>query len=946
MLAKFGADVSNFAKGVNEMQSKLKAMEKSTQSTATVVGTALAGAGKALTLGLTAPLMTMGGLAVKSAMSLETAIVGVAKTTDMAGAELDQFKKDLQALAGTIPVTTTELANIAETAGQLGIEKEHLLGFTRTMADLGVATNLSSEEAATSLARLANITQMPQTEFDKLGSVVVELGNNLATTEKEIVEMSLRLAGTGKQVGLSEAEIMGLSGAMSSVGISAQAGGSAMSKAMQIINSEVLSGGENVAGFAKVSGMSAEQFSETWKNDPIAALDAFIGGLGEVSDSGGDVAGTLEGLGIKNMNMIDTLSRLTGASGLMTDAVDMANKAWEENTALTDEAETAYDTVANKLVILGNKVVTLAQRVGDLLLPMVADVIDKFSGWIDKLSELDDSQLETIIKIAGFVAAVGPVLLVLGKLIAFIPIVIKGFAAFKTGMGLAGVAALKTGSMMSVLGSAFAFLISPVGLVILAITALIAVGVLIWKNWETISAKAQEIWAPIGKYLSGVMEKVSTFFSEKWQSVKDKTIEVWNSISTFFTETIPQIIEGIIEWFSQLPTRLQEKWNQIIEAVTDWGSKMKAKAIEVGSRFVESIIEFFTDLPYKVGFLIGNTLAKVVLWAVDMWNKAKETGRNFYNAVSDYISKLPERIWNYLTNLYNRVTSWASNMWSKAKETGSNFYNAVSDYISKLPERIWNYLTNLYNKVTTWASNMWSKAKETGSQFVSGVIDYLSQLPSRVMTWLSNVISRATTWATNMGNKGRQAGTNLMNRTISALTALPGKMASAGADVVKGFWNGIKNLGGWLGRQVKGFFTGIVDGAKSALGIKSPSVIFKAMGVNVDEGFVQGINKGARDVNNSMGNMIDGAISIAEKANVIPVNFSTGIAGDVRSALDNSLTVNTPKVSDQTVVHELSNNRNDRPMILNLVIGGKNFRAYVESISEQQGQEIDLEMEF
>lgn len=939
MLAKFAADTSNFAKGVNEMQSQLRNLESGTQSMSQKMSTNFVAVGKALTLGLSTPLLTMAGVAVKSGMSLETAMTGVAKTTDMAGSELESFKKDLQDMAGQIPVATTELAEIAETAGQLGIKKEHLLGFTRTMADLGVATNLSSEEAATSLARLANITQMPQTEFDRLGSVVVELGNNLATTEKEIVEMSLRLAGTGKQVGLTEAEIMGLSGAMSSVGISAQAGGSAMSKAMQIINSEVLSGGENVKGFADVAGMSAEQFSDTWKNDPIAALDAFIGGLGEVSESGGDVAGTLEGLGIKNMNMIDTLSRLTGASGLMTESVDMANRAWDENTALTDEAETAYDTVANKLVILGNKVMTFAQRVGDILLPMVADVIDKVTGWIDKLSELDDSTLETIVKIGAFVAAVGPVLLVIGKLIPLV-VSVAGFIS-KLVFAFTAVA-----GGAATFGEAMLFIMGPVGWVIAGITALIAIGVLLWKNWDEISAKASEIWGAIKEYLSATMESISTFFSEKWESVKTHTMAVWESISSFFTETIPQIIENITEWFGQLPTRLQEKWNQVIEGVKNWATRMKEKATEVGTRFLEIIVNFFTDLPYKVGYFIGNTLAKVVIWAVDMWNKAKETGRNFVSGVGDFISKLPERIWGYLTDLYNRATTWASNMWTKAKETGSNFYNAVSDYISQLPSRIYNYLTDVYSRATTWASQMWSKAKETGSNFITGVITYLSQLPGRVMTWLSNVISRATTWATNMGNKGRQAGQDLMNKTISALAGLPGKMAKAGADVVKGFWNGIKNLGGWIKGKVKGFFNGIVDGVKGALKIQSPSKVFEQFGEYVDEGFIQGIDKGARDVNKSMSNMIDGAVSIAEKTNVIPVDFSTGMVGNVQRALDNSIDVRTPTISDQTITHELSSYGNDKPMELNLVIGGKSFRAYVENISEQQGQEIDLELEF
>ncbi len=110
-----------------------------------------------------------------------------------------------------IPASASAIAEVAEAAGQLGIEVPNILGFTRVMIDLGEATNLSSDEAATSLARLANITGMSQIDFDKLGSTIVALGNNLATTESEIVAMGgLRLAGAGSQIGLTEAQIMSL----------------------------------------------------------------------------------------------------------------------------------------------------------------------------------------------------------------------------------------------------------------------------------------------------------------------------------------------------------------------------------------------------------------------------------------------------------------------------------------------------------------------------------------------------------------------------------------------------------------------------------------------------------------------------------------------------------------------------------------------------------------
>src|SRR5690606_15857860 len=168
-------------------------------------------------------------------------------------ADLNQGLRDM---AGVLPATHDEIAGVAEAAGQLGIQTANVEDFTRTMIDLGETTNLSADEAATALARFANIMGTSQSEFSNMGSAVVDLGNNFATTEREIVEMGLRLAGAGRQAGLTEGEVLGLATALSSVGIEAEAGGTAFSRVLIEMGTAVDTQGEKLETFASVAGMA------------------------------------------------------------------------------------------------------------------------------------------------------------------------------------------------------------------------------------------------------------------------------------------------------------------------------------------------------------------------------------------------------------------------------------------------------------------------------------------------------------------------------------------------------------------------------------------------------------------------------------------------------------------------------------------------------------------
>ena len=345
----------------------------------------------------------------QASMDFESAITGVAKTTDLTDEELAAMSDSIKALSTEIPATTEEIAAVAEAAGQLGIQKDALLDFTEIMTMLGTATNMTADEAATALARFANITGMATDNYGRLGSVIVDLGNNFATTESEIVAMGTRLASAGKLAGLTEPEIMALAAAMSSVGIEAEAGGTAMTQTLNAIEKAVAKGGDDLAEFARIAGMSSEEFSSAWKNDAMSALTSFIGGLGKLDEQGESTVLVLEDLGLTGIRQSNMLKALGLAADQMTGAVNTANTAWQQNTALTNEANKRYATAQSRLTMMQNAYNNLKVAIGDAYTPALSEaygvgtkVLNSITAFIQKNPAL----VNAITAFAGVIGAV------------------------------------------------------------------------------------------------------------------------------------------------------------------------------------------------------------------------------------------------------------------------------------------------------------------------------------------------------------------------------------------------------------------------------------------------------------------------------------------------------------------------------------------------------------
>ena len=308
-----------------------------------------------------------------NAVDFETAMAGVQKTTDMTDVELQVMANELMNMSEKIPIAATELAGLAEAAGQLGIAKEDITEFVEVAAAMGVSTNLSAEEAATEMARIANIMGTSAQDYERMGSVIVDLGNKMATTESEIVYMAQGMAGVGQIVGMSEADVMAYSAALSSVGIEAEAGASSISTLWTNIETMVATNSIELTDMAEVAGMTRQAFAEMWETDAAGAFQAFISGLREAGAEGESVMAILEELGIREIRQRRAVTSLAGANNVLTQALETSTVAWEEGTALATEAGTFYGTTASQIQMAENALTNLEAEAGSRYTELVTD---------------------------------------------------------------------------------------------------------------------------------------------------------------------------------------------------------------------------------------------------------------------------------------------------------------------------------------------------------------------------------------------------------------------------------------------------------------------------------------------------------------------------------------------------------------------------------------------
>lgn len=617
---------------------KMQALGTKMQNT----GKSISAVGMGITTKFALPLAAGIGLSVKAASDFESAFAGVKKTVDEVVNQngevtysYDKLAAGIRQMSKEMPASTTEISAVAEAAGQLGIQTPAVLSFTKTMVNLGVATNMSSEEAATALARFANIVQMKQSDFDRLGATIVSLGNNFATTEKEITDMGLRLAGQGKQVNMTEADIMGLAAAMSSVGIEAEAGGTAMSMVMKKINNAVYSGKGSLKGFADLAGMSAKQFQKAWKDDAAGALDDVVHGLQKNSEEGKNLTAILNDLGIKGIRESDTMLRLSGNADILTDALANSKTAWKENSALTDEASKRYETFESQLKIFKNQITDVAIDLGGPFMKALNAGLQASKPFLNSIKDMSkafaDASPETqklVLKLAATALAFGPVTIGIGKFVSAGGTLIKATGSMVQGLGnfavkaklaKTGTDALAVGTVNAGKGAKVASVATrgfgaSLGATLVTmgpwVLAIGAIGLAAYGLYKVFGDNNARKWgADISDAADKSLSKVSQFSAEGTVAMESFSTDMAGNAKTVKTafqgmaeevkKSVDESIKALEESYNSLPEEVKAMYKDTLEEAKKDGEEKKKLAqsqADAATEIVENATKEKRDL--------------------------------------------------------------------------------------------------------------------------------------------------------------------------------------------------------------------------------------------------------------------------------------------------------------------------------------------------------------
>ncbi len=856
----------------------------------TAAGQSVTSVGKALTVGVTAPVMALGASIVKTQSQFQDSMAKVQALSGATGEEFEKLKQTAMEFGESTVFSASECADALGYMALAGWDAEESTAALPGILNLAAASQMDLAQASDLCTDYMSAFGMEAGDAAHFADVLAYAQANSNTTTEMLGEAFKNCAVNAKGFGLDVEQTTALLGKLADQGLKGSEAGTALNAVFRDMSSKMEDGAIKIGNMSVKVTDAQGNFRDM--TDIIRDVNAATNGLSE-SEKMVALQSTFTADSIKAMGILCN----TGADDIdsMTQALYGADGTAEEMS------DTMNNTLSGAIKELSSAWEGLQLKLMDST-GVLTKLIKALTSVVRWISNLPDGVKQVIIVFAGLLATIGPVLLIIGKLMTSVQGLIKTFSMLK-----AAITALKSFSLIGSLVSGFntvitwlyvfimdslipafgalwAFMLAnPITFVIAAIVALVAIFVVLWKKCDWFREFWIDLWnkckeAVVGFYNRNkeVFDAVVAFFTRAWEAIKT----VFGGFITFlkgvFTGDMDTAVAGL---------------KQIWEGYTAWWHNIWDGLGNVVSLAWEGIKTLFSSF--------GEWL----------WNFFTVTVPEAFSQFITWLAELPGKIAYWLAYCIMSVVKWKMDMTQKAIECAKQFVSNVIQWLKELPGKVWTWLVNTYNKAVQWGSNMKQKAQEAGTNFVNGAVNFIKNLPSRIWTFLSNTISKASQFASNFAAKARQAGTQFFNNIVNTVRQIPSQMLSIGSQICQGLANGIRNGISSVVNAARNLVSNAVQGAKDALGIHSPSRVFKnEVGKQIVQGIIVGIKADASEAYSTIKDLSQRLIesvnlpNLTNSMNIVTDSVSTNNIVDNRNVdrqiqqLSNSMAEELKKV--------------------------------------------------